>query len=450
MASIRKLPSGHYRVRWRDLDGIEQGSTVRTAKEARQLRIDVESETSHGVYRDPKAGREAFAEYLERSLSADLKLKPATQALYAVQARRVAKHFGARPIAGIKPADLREFYASMLSDSVGIPTVETVHRLVSRVLRQAVRDGIIPANPASFASPPRATRKPPRVLTAKEVFRLVFAIEARRHFPEVGRREGTAAERLAWRKNYVEEHEGEWPLEHFAGPSVLISESIMVLTAAFAGLRFGEVAALRNVDLNLSAAQPRLEITRAVSEVRGTVSIGETKTGTRRTVPIPHGLTPLLREADQWALMLKRQGDLRRGSINASTAKEWDELNERDRREPHLIFTTRHGHPWSRTRFRARVWEPAVELAAIDPPPHFHDLRHSYASWLIARGVDPKALQAWLGHSSIRTTFDVYGHLMPSHGADIIARLDSPVARSWHEEPAEVIPIRPLEEKKAP
>ena len=43
----------------------------------------------------------------------------------------------------------------------------------------------------------------------------------------------------------------------------------------------------------------------------------------------------------------------------------------------------------------------------------FHDLRHTYTSLLIAHGAHPKYIQAQLGHASIQTTLDRYGHLMP-------------------------------------
>ena len=43
----------------------------------------------------------------------------------------------------------------------------------------------------------------------------------------------------------------------------------------------------------------------------------------------------------------------------------------------------------------------------------FHDLRHTYTSLLIAQGAHPKYIQAQLGHASIQTTLDRYGHLMP-------------------------------------
>ena len=52
----------------------------------------------------------------------------------------------------------------------------------------------------------------------------------------------------------------------------------------------------------------------------------------------------------------------------------------------------------------------------------FHDLRHSFASFMIAAGVDPKRIQAALGHSSIMVTLDIYGHLMPGAGRDAADR----------------------------
>jgi integrase len=44
----------------------------------------------------------------------------------------------------------------------------------------------------------------------------------------------------------------------------------------------------------------------------------------------------------------------------------------------------------------------------------FHDLRHTCAALLIAQGAHPKEIQERLGHSTIRLTFDRYGHLFPS------------------------------------
>jgi integrase len=83
---------------------------------------------------------------------------------------------------------------------------------------------------------------------------------------------------------------------------------------------------------------------------------------------------------------------------------------------------------------------PAVQRAAIQPPPRFHDLRHHAAAAAIAQGAHLKAISAPLGHASVAMTLDVYGHLFPSLDEDLATRLDSAylsATRSRHEEASE-------------
>jgi integrase len=75
-----------------------------------------------------------------------------------------------------------------------------------------------------------------------------------------------------------------------------------------------------------------------------------------------------------------------------------------------LIFTGDRGAPLRPKNFRRRAWPKAVK-ASVGLPCHPHDLRHSHASILIKLGVHPKTIQVRLGHASIRTTMDLYGHL---------------------------------------
>ncbi|MEX1134120.1 MAG: tyrosine-type recombinase/integrase [Acidimicrobiia bacterium] len=66
----------------------------------------------------------------------------------------------------------------------------------------------------------------------------------------------------------------------------------------------------------------------------------------------------------------------------------------------------------------------------MGPPCRVHDHRHTHASWLIAAGEHPKAIQTRLGHSSIQVTMDRYGHLMEGLDDRTADRLDS-IAESW-------------------
>lgn len=77
-----------------------------------------------------------------------------------------------------------------------------------------------------------------------------------------------------------------------------------------------------------------------------------------------------------------------------------------------LVFTTGAGGPLTRATFH-QTWQKAVRAAGLPAGIGFHDLRHYYASLLIASGASVKTVQARLGHKSALETLDTYGHLWP-------------------------------------
>jgi integrase len=78
--------------------------------------------------------------------------------------------------------------------------------------------------------------------------------------------------------------------------------------------------------------------------------------------------------------------------------------------------------------FRHRIFAPAVRRSGVGPV-RFHDLRHTYAALMVAAGAHPKYLQAQMGHSSIRVTLDLYGHLFPDANRSVLAELDRLIER---------------------
>jgi len=77
-----------------------------------------------------------------------------------------------------------------------------------------------------------------------------------------------------------------------------------------------------------------------------------------------------------------------------------------------LAFTNTQGRPIRRNAFGV-VWHRATRNAGLQKWATFHDLRHFYASLLIARGCSVKAVQLHLGHRSAMETLDTYSHLWP-------------------------------------
>lgn len=79
-----------------------------------------------------------------------------------------------------------------------------------------------------------------------------------------------------------------------------------------------------------------------------------------------------------------------------------------------LVFTNARGDRINYQTFYTDHWGPACEAAAVYPRPTIHGLRHFAASHMLSQGADIFEVSRALGHESVSTTADVYGHLVPS------------------------------------
>ena len=87
-----------------------------------------------------------------------------------------------------------------------------------------------------------------------------------------------------------------------------------------------------------------------------------------------------------------------------------------------LIFPTEAETPENAPILLYRRLFPALRRAGL-PRMRFHNVRHTYASLLIAQGEHPKYIQSQLGHSSINVTMDIYGHLMETINHEAAGKL---------------------------
>ena len=150
----------------------------------------------------------------------------------------------------------------------------------------------------------------------------------------------------------------------------------------YTGLRWGEATALRVCDIDF--ARRRIDVRRAFSDVGGKIVLGTPKSHLARTVPLPRFLAAEL--------------------AACVTGKEPDAL----------VFTVNSGSVVRSANWRQKVFLPARERAGISGQFRIHDLRHTAAALMVQAGYPPKMLQAILGHASITTTHDLYGHLYPA------------------------------------
>lgn len=168
---------------------------------------------------------------------------------------------------------------------------------------------------------------------------------------------------------------------------------LLLTLACFTGLRRGELLALQWGDVDWRKAQ--LSVRRSLWKGK---FIGPKTKNAIRTVDLAPKVAAALREA--------------------KPVRPADELAGQ------LIFSAANGQPLEPDNMVKRRFLPALERAEL-PRVRFHDLRHTYASLLIQTGEHPKYVQAQLGHASITTTLDRYGHLLPSayaHGGERLQR----------------------------
>jgi integrase len=165
-------------------------------------------------------------------------------------------------------------------------------------------------------------------------------------------------------------------------------EQLIVLTLAYTGLRWGELCGLRVGALDL--LRRTLRVVR-VETRHGPKEYPKSGAG-RRTVGLPVWLAEALA-----------------GHVS----------NDRQR----LVFANARGGPLSGHNFRNRIWVPALAEARVEvdgkklrvPDGHVHDLRHTYASWLVQAGRPLEEVKVLLGHESVATT-ERYSHFRPDHG----------------------------------
>lgn len=404
MAHIRKHPvTGKPQVRWRDPSGRERSKTFLRSTDARAFVAEIEHEISRGTLFDRSLSKTPFSVAAAAWLEGRVALRRSSWVRDESYLRRhVISFFGGHPVGSITRDLIEEWVRGLSSSGLAPMTVRQVVRILRCVLDDCVERGLVASSPFRSLrriALPRVSSSSCLFLTPSEVSRLASVIEPRFR--------------------------------------------ALVLVAAYLGLRWGELAGLRVSSLSLSsessspgppspegeAAGPSgfsgagsLRVVGTLEEVAGMVRyVEETKSrGGRRTLTVP----PFL--VSELSGHLRSFGSMS-SLVPASVAAP--SLPEGFVSSSSFVFTDVDGAVLRGARFRRRYWKPAVEAAGLPSDLRFHDLRHTCASILIAEGAHPKEIQARLGHSSIRTTLDTYGHLLPN----LAARLDEGLERMWRE-----------------
>jgi integrase len=333
-----------WRVRFRAPDGTVSSHPTKTAALLRCKQIDVDQAV--GTYLDPAAGRITLAEWVQ--LWQDTHVAgPARMAAYRSHLRNhILPRFGQTQLIQINRHQIKIFVKELktrLADS----SITSIIALLSMLLREAVADRRIGHNPCHNIR--ITTSRPPERPTATptQVNTIVTRIPR-------------------------------------------FDEQVLVTTAAYTGMRWGELTGLARTNTHLGDGLLRIHPdTGPCTRSPANSNSGHRKTAdSARDVHLPVFLIRLLRQV----------------------------LDGHDHDQ---VFTGAHGGYLRRSNFNRRTWTPA---AGGDPergvPPviagmHFHDLRHTHKTWLIEDDIPEIAQAKRLGHRlpGIR---GVYSHVTPA------------------------------------
>lgn len=265
-------------------------------------------------------------------------------------ALRVLPELGGARLSDIRRLDVQDLADHLCAEGLDPSTVRNLLMPLRVIFRRALARGDVVVNPTTGLELPAVEGRRDRIASPTEAAALVETLAER--------------DRALW------------------------------ATAMYAGLRLGELLALRWEHVDLTAGVVRVEHSWDAKE--GTI---EPKSrSARRTVPVA--------------------GVLREQLV---------EHRLRSGRHSGLVFGTSEAQPFTPSNLRKRAVK-AWRRAGLEPI-GFHECRHTFASLMIAAGVNAKALSTYMGHSSVTVTYDRYGHLMPGNESEAAELLDSYLER---------------------
>jgi integrase len=370
--------TGHrWRARYLDPDGDERSRSFDRKIDAERFLAEVEHSKIAGSYRDPDAGRVTLRKYAAGWVVAYPPDSSRGEQIRRQLANHILPTLGGKTLAELerRPTAVQQFLTGLPMGPGGASQVAIT---LSTILNAAADDGLISRNPckAQSVKMPRQPRSNVKPWTPAQVRAIRAGLPYR------------------------------WQAVADCGAGL--------------GLRQGEIfgLAVDAVDFLRRTVHVRMQVKR----VGGKVWFALPKGGKERDVPL----------AERVSLALAEHV---RVHPPVTVTLPWNEPgNPRRHGKPvtaALLFT-KDGAPLGHSTFNTRSWGPARNAAGITAG-GLHQLRHGYASALLAGGVDVKALAEYLGHHDPSVTLRIYAHLMPSAEGRALRAIEAALAEAESE-----------------
>ena len=376
MACVRKW-RGSWVVDWRDPSGKRFIETVDGDRDAAERRF---AEVVH-TGKQPASKRLTFKDYAEQWLETTAKgnIKDST---YEEYERSLKVHlyplFESKPLVKITREMVRQMIAAKKKAELSRSTIRNILAPMRGMYNQAIEDGKAHINPAAMMG---KHNKQSSVPSDKKINPL--------------NREETQI--------MLDKAEKDFP--HYYP---------LFLCAPRTGIREGELIGLKGIDLDF--INRLIDVQRNIS--RGKVTLP--KNGKTRKVDMSKQLTAVLSDllSRKRAVALRKEMEKPSGERRDGTAVVNEVMED-------WLFTTPKGARLDPSNLR-KVFGKLLIDAKVRRV-RFHDLRHTFATALIEQGEGLTYVKDQCGHSSIKITVDIYGHLVPGGNRQAVDRLDERV-----------------------
>lgn len=362
--SVYQRQDGRYVASVVDDMGHRHSLYAATHVEAEDRLTEARQRSKQGL--KPSRERQTLDAWLTRWL--EQKRRQVRVSTWSTYSGHLSRYVIGKPIGGTQLVDLRAEHLSTLYRSleghISAQTIRHVATILRQALKAAVEHGEIVRNPAEFAKPPRAAHAPMTTLTVAQVGKLFEA---------------------TWEDDLA----------------------ALWILAVTTGMRLGELLGLRW----RSVGRDHLSVETSLSVNGQRATLTEPKSSaSRRRVSLPGFAVHALdrRRADE-------RYRIKNGERKVSGNPDFADL----------VFTNARGEPLDPRAVTSKRFAALLTRAGL-PHIRFHDLRHTAATLLLSTGEHPKVVSAMLGHSTIRTTLDLYSHVsdtMTRHAADSMDRL---------------------------
>jgi integrase len=360
--SVSKTKSGRWRAQV-TLQGRRVSHTADTQREAQEWIRTLRGQIDQGLsYKGVISTVGEFVEAFIENKRDGLKLSTYQQYKDFVRLY-IQPRLGECRFKDLTPERIQAFYNELRAREIGKRTIQITHTVLRSALDQAVIQGLIHHNPADKTQRPKLKRREMDYWDESQVSQFLASIRGKRN------------------------------------------EHLYALTIA-AGLRLGEVTALKWGDIDWTPGQESIKIQRAI--------VWKTGGGFLMDAPkTTYGLRSIEIGADM-VRRLRQQLELVE-ALRAAAGEKWQENS--------LVFPSRVGTPQTRALID-KEFARYNESAGL-PDIRYHDLRHTFVALMLNLGVDIYKISRMLGHATAGFTLTRYGHLIPDRERRAAAYMDT-------------------------